>query len=272
LKKNYELHSEVIMSEDLFPDINTSFEIAKFKKRHHLQISFNRLKRAFASHGLQLSSEYPSSSFVKASIYDKSEILMAFYDAFYDTYPTITIHNLNIAPLSYFDQGEATLQAITIPKSILLKKEGTLRIKYLLPSHRVKQLALRYTLDAELEVVQTSQSLPNNTIINENNTYIKQIPFVTLRDFPLNLSELENVRSKHYLKKNTILTTSMIKPIALISKHEKVRIKVKQHGVKIEFYATAQEEGSIGNLIKVKTPDNRILSVRVISKGVCELE
>jgi flagella basal body P-ring formation protein FlgA len=272
LEKNYEIDGDVIYSHHLFKDINSSFEVASFNKRHQLQLSFHKLKRIFGAHDIEISSTYPSSAFVKASIYDKSEILMALYDAFYDAYPGMIINNLSIAPISYFDQGEAQLQPIKIPKSLLLRREGTFRIAYMLPSHRKRQLSLRYKIDAELDVVKTSIDLTNNSPITSENSYTTRIDFVNFRNFPLATHKTQNVRTKHYLRKESILTHSMIKPLATINKYDKVRVLVIQNGVKIEFYATAQNEAQKGAIVKVKTSDNRILDVRVIDKGVCELE
>ena len=259
LESKYYCYDTVIMAEDLFPDIEENFIIGEFKNRTHLQLSAREIT-------------HPVIAFSKNSSFDKAPLKNELTARFLSTYPGLDITKITVRSRTYFEQGERSLLAVTLPEPALTKNKGTFWALYDEGSGRQKKVYFSYRINGNIHVLKAKRNIANGTILNKENTYFQQVPFTTLPALPLMQESLERVRVKGYVKQDSVITQSMVRDIPDIVKNQKVRVVLKANGLSVTIYATALSDGKTGETIQLKSDNGQIYKARVIDKNKAAIE
>ena len=101
---------------------------------------------------------------------------------------------------------------------------------------------------------------------------VKSKEVSTLRFKPIGEFEsLDYYRCKFNVSENTILQLSMIEKIPDIKVGDRIEAFFTNNSVAISFDATSRSEGSVGNIIKIKSDDQRIFKAKVLNNTTVKI-
>lgn len=272
LESRYYCDEDIVTAEDLFPDIEENFTIAEFKNRTHLQLSARQVRQLFAAHGYEVTVSHPVIALSKNSSFDKAPLQNELTARFLSYYPGLVIKKLTIRPRTFFEQNGLRLESVTIPAPALTKNRGTFSASYIDAGNRQKKVFFSFRLSAEMSALKAKRNIANGTILTKKNTYIQTVPFTSMTALPMGKDRLEKVRVKGYVKQDDVITLSMVRDIPDIVKNQKVSAVLKADGVRLTIYATAQEDGKVGQIIRLKSDSGQLYRARVIDKNKAEIE
>ena len=122
------------------------------------------------------------------------------------------------------------------------------------------------------KVLVANRSLRKKENISNGDFTVKYKEVSTLRFEPI--GEFENLgyyRCKFNISDNTILQGSMIEKIPDIKIGDRIEAFFTNNSVAISFDATSRSEGSIGNIIKIKSDDQRIFKAKVLNNSTVKI-
>lgn len=272
LENRYYCDEDVLYAEDFFPNIETGFVVAEFKNRNRLQLSSRKVQLLFKEHGYEVTATHPVITVTKRSSFDKDPLKEAIRKEFLAHYPSLEIHKITVRARNFFEQGSLRLQSVEIPRPNLTKNRGSFTAFYLDEANRQKKLFFSYTLEAHITVLKAKRNMANGTILSQKNTALEHIPFAGMTAPPLGAESLDSIRIQGYVKEGSVITASMVRDIPDIVKNQKVGAVLKEGGVSVTIFATAQEDGKIGQIIKLKTDSGQVYNARVVDKNKAEIE
>ncbi len=272
LENRYYCDDTVVTAEDFFPDIEENFIIGEFKNRSHLQLSAREVQKLFKAHGYDVTITHPVIALSKNSSFDKAPLQNELTARFLAHYPGLSIQKLTIRPRTFFEQKAWTLLSVTLPAPTLTKNKGTFWALYDDGNNRQKKVYFSYKITGNVQVLKAKRNMANGTILSKENTYTQQVPFTRLAALPVGTESLERVRVKGYVKQDAVITESMIRAIPDIVKNQKVRAILKANGLNVTIYATALQDGKIGETIQLKSDNGQLYNARVIDKNKAAIE
>ena len=122
------------------------------------------------------------------------------------------------------------------------------------------------------KVLVANRSMKKKENISNADFTVKYKEVSTLRFQPI--GEFENLgyyRCKFHITENTILQGSMIEKIPDIQIGDRIEAFFTNNSVAISFDATSRSEGSIGNIIKIKSDDQRIFKAKVLNNSTVKI-
>jgi flagella basal body P-ring formation protein FlgA len=137
------------------------------------------------------------------------------------------------------------------------------------------QWNIYFPLKAEIlkKVVLTNRSLSKGSILAQSDLSLQKRNIL-----PLSHGYYENVNDVVGLETNTAMRTgSLLKPESvtapiLINRGDLVTIKAQVPGIVISMHGVAQNNGALGDLVKVKnSSSNKIVEGKVISRGAIQI-
>lgn len=122
------------------------------------------------------------------------------------------------------------------------------------------------------KVLVSNRQLRKKENISNADFTLKYKEVATLRFQPINDYErLEYYRCKFNISENTILQNSMIEKIPDIKVGDRIEALFTNNSVSISFDATSRSEGSVGNIIKIKSDDQRIYKAEVLNNSTVKI-
>lgn len=121
-------------------------------------------------------------------------------------------------------------------------------------------------------VLVANRSLRKNEILNKSDFSLKSKEVSSLRFTPISSFDmLDNYRSRLKISEKSILQDGMIEKIPDIEIGDRVEALFINNSVTIGFSATSRSEGYVGNIIKVKSDDQRIFKAKVINNTTVKI-
>lgn len=272
LESRYYCDDSIVTAEDFFPDIEENFIIGEFRNRTHLQLSARKVQEIFKAHGYEVTITHPVIALSKNSSFDKAPLLNELTARFLAYYPGLTIEKITVRPRTFFEQQAWVLQSVTIPDPTLTKNRGTFWALYDDGNGKQKKVYFSYRITAKIHLLKAKRNIANGTILTKENTYLREVPFTTLTALPLGTESLGKVRVRGYLKRDVAITRTAVRDIPDIVKNQKVQAILKTDGVSVTIYATAQEDGKTGEIIRLKSDGGQLYKARVIDKNKAAIE
>jgi len=160
----------------------------------------------------------------------------------------------SIEGIDYSREYSVNKNIVTIP--VLLKKNQSTTSSYL--SIKIKLYKT---------VLVAAENIDRNEILFSNN-FRKEVKDVSiLNGTPV--TELDNnsgLVSKLYIRQGSVLLREMTEGVPDIENNQRVTLHAGKNGVDISLEVTSREKGSIGDIIRVVTPENKILRAKIIDK------
>ncbi len=118
--------------------------------------------------------------------------------------------------------------------------------------------------------VVATNTLARRSVIERSDIQTKEVELTNQRSAYFNAtSELIGWSTKRSIAAGTIINATMVKPPLAVSKGNAVVIEAKRGTITIRATGTAQENGAIGEQIKVKNDrSGRIIKATVIERGL----
>ncbi|NOG97164.1 MAG: flagellar basal body P-ring formation protein FlgA [Ignavibacteriae bacterium] len=118
-----------------------------------------------------------------------------------------------------------------------------------------------------------------NSIENKSELYpadfeYKTIDITALRGEPITeLNSISSFRAKCFIKSGDVLTENMIELLPAVYSGDKITANIKYGNVIVSTDAYARNDGSIGDIIKIRTRDNKQFKAEILdSKNVNIIE
>lgn len=165
-----------------------------------------------------------------------------------------------IEGIDYSREYSVNKNIVTIP--VLLRKNQSTANSYL--SVKIKLYKT---------VLVAAENIDRNEILFNNN-FRKEVKDVSiLNGTPI--SELDNnsgLVSKLYIRQGSVLLREMTEGVPDIENNQRVTLHAGKNGVDISLDVTTREKGFIGDIIRVVTPENKILRAIIIDKNNVVIE
>lgn len=109
-------------------------------------------------------------------------------------------------------------------------------------------------MEEEKDVLVLTRDVMRNEAIKEGDVRRIKARTSSLPPDPLTIcpSDLSGIRAKRNLRAGQVLVKDMVEPIPLVKKGDRVTIRVELGGVRISAQGTAQEDGMLGDRIRVR--------------------
>jgi len=188
------------------------------------------------------------------------------YKKFTGYYPSMSVSSIMIKANSTIPKGYK-LSRVFFQKNSLKRENGNFSAIYSKDSYE-KRVFLKYHIDATVPVFVATDAITSHTPLDSSMFSIKTIKFTNFYDKPI--QKLAGYESKTYLPKGKILTSRLVRKTPLIYRNSTVNAVASDGGLEVYFTAKALEDGSLGQVIKVKR-DRKILRAKVISQDKVQI-
>jgi flagella basal body P-ring formation protein FlgA len=266
LEKKYEIKGDKFYAKTIIPKIKNDFLIADLSRKNRLKISARKLQNLFKKHNIDIKVIFPVVEIVKKSSFNIEPLKSEIRKKYINFYENISIKEIKIKPNGYFNQQNMTLEEIIFSKNNLLKNKGSFSA-YFKNQKRKKKVFFKFEIDAFIKVLKTTKDIKKNSILNHFNTTSQTIHFIRFSSKPLSLSKRDLVQLKRYIKKDKIILANMVKNIPAIMKNQKVKAVFTDGAVSITIFATATQDGDIGDKITIKTDDGKKYKALIVDKN-----
>ena len=137
-----------------------------------------------------------------------------------------------------------------------------------------ERIFIRTSIKVFKDIVVAKKNLKKGTAVKTGDVELKECDILEVRgDYFSQAASLSNKEAESYIPAGTVVTINMIRQIPVVAKNEKVKILVKDSGIRVEAEGVAQEDGMIGDSIKIKRLNTRvIIEAVVVSEGLVEVK
>ena len=195
------------------------------------------------------------------------EIQMHFLRAISDEYPGISVSDLSISPQNKLPANFKDLVFKNIFLSDQNSQKGVFRASFEDVDLSLKSLYFKFSFNAKMPVFITINSMNTNHILSLLDYQPTMIEFSKWPRDALSGLSAATLITKIQIKSGEILTKRQFNAISLVKKGEMLNAVLIEGGVNIIAEVKALEDGNLGDMIKIRTKDNKILEATVSGKG-----
>jgi len=178
-------------------------------------------------------------------------------------YPTMLINKIEITPNQDIPK-ETKIVRIYLPNNSVKREHGSFSA-ILKSKNRQKRIYFKYSIDAKVSVLKAVTNIKRHTPLSSSLFERVTIKFTNFYDQPV--LKLFNLESKNHIPQGKILINRLIRDIPLIHKKDKLTAIITSEGIELNFPVTALEDGSIGELIRVRRDTSKIFQAKIISEN-----
>ena len=268
LKKIYYTQSNDITISHLIKDSKNNKILFQIEKNRYLKRVKSslivKMLQQFGYKDIQAKSNYIT--FKKKSIIDTSEIKKNIKQYFKQNYEIINIQDVEVHPREFITKLPEKFTT-HLRKRNFLSNTGIAFIQ----TSKKRRYFFDYTIKATLPVYITTKKLKKNTQISALNTRTKDILLNKLRAKPIQKIIQNSLEIKHQLSKDKILTTKNTQRLHVIKRGSMVNVILHDSGIDISFLAKAMQDARVGDTLKVKNSNEKVLKVQAIGKNKTEM-
>ena len=195
------------------------------------------------------------------------EIQMHFLKAISDEYPGISVSDLSISPQNKLPVNFKDLVFKNIFLSDQNNQKGVFRASFEDVDLSLKSLYFKFSFNAKMPVFIAINSMNTNHILSLLDYQPTMIEFSKWPRDALSGLSAATLITKIQIKSGEILTKRQFNAISLVKKGEMLNAVLIEGGVNIIAEVKALEDGNLGDMIKIRTKDNKILEATVSGKG-----
>jgi len=266
LQKRYEIKGDKFYAKTIFPKIKDDFLIADLSRKNRFKISARKLQNLFLKHNVKVKITFPVIEIIKRSFFDAQPLKLAITKEYNNFYKNISIKKIDIKPNGYFNQKNMILEKVIFSKNNLLRSKGSFSAYFKNQKER-KKVFFRFSISAFVDVLKTTKNIKKDSILNSFNTSVATLEFFRFSSKPLSPAKLNFISSKGYIKNNKIILQNMVKNIPAIFKKQKVKAIFIDGAVAVTIFATATQDGDIGDKITIKTNDGKTYKALIVNKN-----
>ncbi|MBP1680207.1 MAG: FlgA protein [Proteobacteria bacterium] len=241
------------------------------KERTHYSVPTNTIRSAFSDRNVTIIDSSDGVVIFKrnCTLMGKADAIEeAFLKKFQEVAPSVMIDEkprISIKTSLPADFKRYELVDIHISDAMLKRNSGSF-VAIFKVGDREKKLYFTYEINAKVKVFKAKRNLLNGKILT-NDDY--ESVWVSLDTPPTRaiLNEIpQNVVIKNGIKEGQILTDFHFDVKKVLSKKESIKALFKEEGLVIEVQATLLEDGNVGDIVKIKTEQGKILNAKILSR------
>ena len=183
-----------------------------------------------------------------------------------NNFPQIAIKQVDLKITSLpkdFEQFEF----LRIANGKFNKSQGFLRAEFKTPQNISKNVFFRYFIRANLEVLRSTRAIKRGDRLGALDYKIVLMDFDKVPSNALGVEDLNNLLAKSNISKNTILRQNMFKTTAIIKRNDQVIGVLKDSGVDVLIELVALQSANLGERIRVKSKDGKVMQGVVMGKN-----
>jgi len=268
LKSNYFiLHTYVTLSDIVKNPKNDAVLFNIDKSRHTKRVKSKELLQILRNYGYKkYSSIHSYTQFTQKSPINTAKIAFAVKEFFISHYKNIKLSAIDIHPRTYLLELPKHYE-VQLLKNAYLDKKGILYIK----TEDNKKIFFNFLVKASLPVVIAKVQLKRGDELSRLNCKKKSIMLDKFHSMPLQIVPYKKYEARHRIKKNTVLTAYDILRLELVKRGESVDVSTQDGRISISFQATADQNGRLGDTIKVINMHGKRIKAVVIGKNRAEI-
>lgn len=268
LKQKYYFRDSALYSTDFFDGIERFFVLEISRDLQLYKVKSSEIVRIFRDHGIAIEAKNSVVEFEKAlESGELDELAQAVGEKFIKKHAgyQILIKDVKISPITSSVLSGLKLIDIDFDEKLLKRYHGTFNATFEDAKGEKRKLFFRYEVDATIEAIFTKSVLKSGDLLSYGEVEVRRIPFERVSSELMRKNQVGEVSVKSYTSANAILTQDKIIPKKVIRRGDVVRVIINEGGVNLEFSALAQQDGAVGEKIRVRNERNKkSYDVRVV--------
>jgi flagella basal body P-ring formation protein FlgA len=130
-----------------------------------------------------------------------------------------------------------------------------------------RKIRLSIKVKAYKNILVSKENIKRGTLLDNNNFDVRLVDCITLTDPISSIDALNNFRAASYIKIDEVLLSNSIEPIPDIESGDKIVAHSIAGNVDIQISAVARQEGSVDEIIRVRTSDNKLYRAKVLDNS-----
>ena len=183
-----------------------------------------------------------------------------------NNFPQIIINQIDLKITSLPKDFE-NFEFLRIANGKFNKAQGFLRAEFKTPQNISKNVFFRYFIRANLEVLRSTRAIKRGYRIGAFDYKIVMMDFDKVPSNALSKEDLNNLLAKNNISKNTILRQNMFKTTAIIKRNDQVIGVLKDKGIDVLIELVSLQSANLGERIRVKSKDGRVMQGIVMGKN-----
>lgn len=194
------------------------------------------------------------------------EVRIALAKEFQNNYPKIIINEIDLK-ISSLPQDFEQYQFLRIANARFNKAQGFIRAEFKTPQNTQKNIFFRYFVKATLEVLKSQRPINRGDKLSSFYYNIVPMSFDKIPYNALNPESTQNLVARTSIRANTILKENMFSIKALIKKNDPIIGVLNDENVDISINLVALENGNLGDKIRAKNKEGKIMQGIVNAKN-----
>ena len=178
-------------------------------------------------------------------------------------YPTMTIKSIEIKANNTIPKGYK-LKKVYFPKNSIKRENGNFSAIFS-DGESNKRIYFKYFIDASVQVLLANIDIRAKTPLSMD--FFTQIPLKFDNFYDKPVTDVYKLEAKTLIVRGKILTSRMVRKIPDIHRNDEITAEARDGSIVLDFPVRALEDGRVGEVIKVKRGNKKILKAKVISSN-----
>lgn len=268
LKSNYFISHDYIMLSNIVANPKDDIKLYTIDPSRHIKrVRSRELLKVLHHYGYDgYSIHHSYVQFTQKSPINTAKIAFFVKKFFQKQYKNILFSAIEIHPRSYL-YALPKHYSVKLPKSAYLKNRGTLYIK----TEDNKKIFFNFFIQATLPVVVAKKQLNRGDELSHLNCKKKSIILDKFYAPPLQEVPLKSYEANRRIKVGRVLTQYDISKLELIKRGDRVNVVTQDRNIFISFEAKADQNGRLGDTIRVINMHGKRVQAVVIGRNRAEI-
>ena len=252
-------------------DINETFPVISIPKdRVNYTVSTTQIIAAFLDKNISVIDTTEGVVIFKrhCRMLGQEDVLSAaFLEKFQELYPFVKIEkkpHIFVRTTLPPDFGRYKLLSVQIQDSVMIKSRGTFVAIFKI-GNKDRKFYINYDIDASVDVFKAKHNLLNGKILTTDDYEQVSIGLDSFSSRTIVGEMPSNIVIKNYIKEGQILMENFFEQKQDVSKRESIKAYLKEGALVIEVHATLLEDGNVGDIVKIKTEQGKVLKAKILS-------
>lgn len=276
LKDSYVFDKNSIYSTDLIDNPTVNFKVLEIPDGSFVyRVYSSIIVEEFKKKGIEVSPpNSPTVTFFRQVNYDENLIKQKIADELLEKYRNydIKIEQITLKPASNTDLKGFEIVSIDTSPIANRRDSGTIKVEFGNKLGHKRSIFFSYHIKAKIKAFVTTQDISANERVMPKLYREEMVDFGEVSRGPATIEDLQNVYTKGYIKKDRILLKNLLKSLPDIMRGDRVVLSDKKEGFFIQSFGEAIDKGSIGEVIRVRLQNGKIVNAKITGKNSVEIK
>ena len=176
-------------------------------------------------------------------------------------YKTMSIKSITIKANNTIPKGYR-LKKVFFPKNSIKRENGNFSAVFS-DDTKQKRVYFRYSIDAVVDVLLAKFDIRSGSALSMD--FFTQIPLKFDNFYDKPVVDVSGYEAKTYIPKGKILTSRLVRKVPDIHRNDEITAEARDGRIVVDFSVRALEDGRVGEYIRVKRGNKKILKAKVLS-------